>query len=66
MNKALIIYGTRYGAAASTSEEIAKIMRQEGLDVCVVDAKEEKLKEITEYDLVVVGSGGTILRRTIE
>jgi flavodoxin len=30
MSKALIVYGTRYGAAASISEEIAKILGQEG------------------------------------
>src|SRR4030065_105891 len=41
MTKALIVYGTRYGAAASTSEEIAKILRQEGVEVRVVNAKEE-------------------------
>jgi menaquinone-dependent protoporphyrinogen oxidase len=57
MTKALIVYGTRYGAAASTSEEIAKILRQEGLEVQVVNAKEEKVKNIAEYDLVIVGSG---------
>jgi menaquinone-dependent protoporphyrinogen IX oxidase len=57
MTKALIIYGTRYGAAASTSEEIAKILRQNDLDVQVVNVKEEKVKDITPYDLVVVGSG---------
>ena len=28
--KALIAYGTRYGATAGTSEEIAKILREEG------------------------------------
>ncbi len=66
MTKALIVYGTRYGAAASTSEEIAKILRQEGLDVRVVNAKEEKIKDITEYDLVVVGSGIMMNRWTSE
>ena len=57
MIKALIVYGTRYGATTSTSEEIAKILRQEGLEVRVVDAKQEKIKDIAEYDLVIVGSG---------
>jgi len=28
--KALIVYGTRYGATAGTSEEIAKVLRDEG------------------------------------
>ena len=57
MTKALIVYGTRYGATASTSEEIANILRQEGLEVRVVNAKQEKIKDIAEYDLVIVGSG---------
>ncbi len=66
MTKALIVYGTRYGAAASTSEEIARTLRQEGLDVRVVNAKLEKVKDITEYDLVAVGSGIMINRWTSE
>jgi len=66
MAKALIVYGTRYGAAATTSEEIAKILRQEGLEVRVVNVKEEKIRDITEYDLVVVGSGIQIHRWTGE
>ncbi len=57
MTKALIIYGTRYGATASSSEDIAEALRQEGFDVKVVNAKEDKVKDITEYKLVLVGSG---------
>jgi len=37
--KALIVYGTRFGATASTSEEIANVLRSEGLEVRVVNAK---------------------------
>jgi len=66
MNKALIVYGTRYGATASTSEEIAEILRKEGFDVRVVNAKEEKVQDITEYELVIVGSGIQINRWTGE
>jgi len=44
---ALIVYGTRYGAAASTSEEIAKIFRQEGLDTQVVDADKGKIGDLS-------------------
>jgi len=66
MNKALIVYGTRYGAAASTSEEIAKTLRQVGMDFRVVNAKEEKVKNVDEYDLVIVGSGIQINRWTGE
>ena len=66
MSKTLIVYGTRYGAAASTSEEIAKTLRLEGMDVEVVNAKEQKIKDITAYDLVIVGSGVQIDRWTGE
>lgn len=64
MNKALIVYGTRYGATASTSEEIAKIFRQNGLDTQVVDAEKEKIRDLNGYSLVVVGSGIQINRWT--
>jgi len=55
--KALIAYGTRYGATAGTSEEIGKVLREEGYDVKVVNAKKEKVKDLSDYELVVVGSG---------
>jgi menaquinone-dependent protoporphyrinogen IX oxidase len=66
MNKALIVYGTRYGAAASTSEEIAKTLSKKGIQAQVVNAKKEKIKDITQYDLVIVGSGIQINRWTSE
>jgi len=55
--KALIVYGTRYGATKETSEVIAKVLREANFDVNVVNAKEEKVKDISEYGLVAVGSG---------
>jgi len=66
VTKALIVYGTRYGATASTSEEIAGTMRKEGIEVRVVNAKEEKVKDIGEYELIIVGSGMQIDRWTGE
>jgi menaquinone-dependent protoporphyrinogen IX oxidase len=65
-NKALIVYGTRFGATAGTSEEIANVLRNEGLDVRVVDAKKAKVRDISEYDLIIVGSGMMIDRWTGE
>ncbi len=64
--KALIVYGTRFGATAGTSEEIANVLRNEGLEVRVVDAKKEKVRGISEYDLIIVGSGMMIDRWTSE
>ena len=65
MTSALIVYGTRYGATASTSEAIADVLRGEGLTVRVVNAK-ENVRDISGYDLVVVGSGIQIERWTGE
>ena len=53
----MIVYGTRYGATEGTAEEIAKVLREENFDVKVVNAQEEKVKDISEYSLVAVGSG---------
>jgi len=55
--RALIVYGTSFGATKGTSEEIAKILREENFDVKIVNAQEEKVKDISEYELVIVGSG---------
>jgi menaquinone-dependent protoporphyrinogen oxidase len=57
MKKALIVYGTRYGATENTSEVIADTLRQLGYEVKIVDAKKEKVQKIDEIDLVIVGSG---------
>jgi len=54
--RTLIVFGTRYGATTGTSEEIAKVLREEGFNVKVTNAK-EKVKSISEYELVIVGSG---------
>ena len=66
MTKALIVYGTRYGATAKTSEIIAKVLRQEGFDVDIVNVKKDKIKDITDYELVIVGSGIKINKWTKE
>ncbi len=55
--KVLIAYGTRYGATASTAEEIAKVLQSEGHEVNVVNLKNEKVKDISEIELVIIGSG---------
>jgi menaquinone-dependent protoporphyrinogen oxidase len=55
--KILIAYGTRYGATTSTAEEIAKVLQGEGFEVTVVNLKEEKVKDISKFELVIIGSG---------
>lgn len=55
--RALIVYGTSFGATKGTSEEMARILREENFDVEVVNAQEEKIKDIAGYGLIIVGSG---------
>lgn len=55
--KALIVYATRFGATKSTSEEIAKVLTDEGFEVRTVNAKDEKINDISDYELIVIGSG---------
>jgi menaquinone-dependent protoporphyrinogen oxidase len=64
--KALIVYGTRYGATANTAEVIADILKQDGFEVKVADAKKEKVQSISEFDLIIVGSGIQMGRWTKE
>jgi len=66
MVKALVIYGTRYGATANTSEVIAEVLRQEGFEVRVINAKDNKIQSISEYKLVIVGSGIRMAKWTKE
>jgi menaquinone-dependent protoporphyrinogen oxidase len=60
--KTLIAYGTRYGATSSTAEEISTVLQEEGHEVNVVDVKKNKIKNISEYELIIVGSGMRMLR----
>ncbi|HTY74637.1 MAG TPA: flavodoxin domain-containing protein [Candidatus Nanoarchaeia archaeon] len=57
MAKALIVYGTRTGTTANTSEVIAETLRQVGCEVKIVDAKKERVQSLSEFDLIIVGSG---------
>lgn len=61
-NRVLIVYGTRYGATKTTVEEIAKILQEENFKVKIVNAKEEKVRSIEEFDLIIIGSGMKIER----
>ncbi|MFW9996550.1 MAG: flavodoxin domain-containing protein [Candidatus Odinarchaeota archaeon] len=54
---ALIVYATRYGATEGSAKEIARILKSEGFDVKLVNVKKEKIQNISEYDLVIIGSG---------
>jgi menaquinone-dependent protoporphyrinogen oxidase len=62
----LIAYATRYGATTGTAEEIAKVFHNEGFHIRIVNLKREKVKNIAEYELVIIGSGIQIDRWTKE
>jgi len=66
MHRSLIVYGTRYGATAKSSKEIADVLCQKGLAVKLVNLKDEKIKDIQEYELIIVGSGIQIGKWTNE
>ncbi len=66
MVKALIVYGTRYGAAESTAKDIADVLQSEGFQVKVANVKEERIRDISDYQLVIVGSGIQIHKWTGE
>ena len=53
----LIVYGTTFGATKGTAEEIARVLREVDFDIKIVNAQEGKIKDLSEYDLVIVGSG---------
>jgi menaquinone-dependent protoporphyrinogen oxidase len=55
--KALIVYGTRYGTAAEIAEEIGKVIKNEGIEVDLVNSRGIKNYDISSYDMVIVGSG---------
>ncbi|BDZ70470.1 flavodoxin domain-containing protein [Methanobacterium petrolearium] len=55
--KTLIVYGTRYGTAAEIAEEIANVIREEGIKVDLIEDKRVNDCDVSLYDLVVVGSG---------
>jgi menaquinone-dependent protoporphyrinogen oxidase len=54
--KALVIYGSRWGGTVSVAEKIAETLRQDGFEVDVFEARKSP-KDISPYDLFVVGSG---------
>ncbi|NWF95139.1 MAG: flavodoxin domain-containing protein [Candidatus Thorarchaeota archaeon] len=57
-NITLVCYGTRYGSTAEVAAEIAKTIEESGGAVEVVDLKKTKpSRPVSEYSLVVVGTG---------
>jgi menaquinone-dependent protoporphyrinogen IX oxidase len=55
--KTLIAYGTRYGATAGTSKEVGAVLSEKGFEVKIANVQTEKIKDISDYDLVIAASG---------
>jgi menaquinone-dependent protoporphyrinogen IX oxidase len=54
--KALIAFGTSLGAASEIAGEIAKVLRQASFNTDVINVRERKIGDISNYELVVLGS----------
>ncbi|MFC1921369.1 flavodoxin domain-containing protein [Chloroflexota bacterium] len=52
--KVLVVYGSKYGATAGIAEKIGAILREEGLQVDVLQA--DHTGDLTQYDAFVIGS----------
>ena len=55
--KVLIAYGTRYGSTTEIANKIGKVLGKNRAVVDIINLHEKKVKDVSAYDLVVVGSG---------
>lgn len=55
--RVLICFGSRYGSTAEISERIAEVLTTHDIAVDVVNLKNDKVRDVERYDLVVIGSG---------
>jgi menaquinone-dependent protoporphyrinogen oxidase len=53
--KVLVAYATKYGATAEIAEKIGEVLGEAGLCVDVLAA--DKVREVRDYEAVVLGSG---------
>jgi len=58
MSNTLVVYGTRYGATAEVAREIASILEEQfNLPVKVADLSDKRIKDLSGFDNIVLGSG---------
>ena len=55
--KALVAYGTRYGSTTGIAEKIKNVLESHEIEVDLVNLGNEKVRGLTEFDLIVMGSG---------
>jgi menaquinone-dependent protoporphyrinogen oxidase len=57
-NKTLITYETKMGVTEESARKIAEVLREKfHIEVDLVDLKEQKIPDLTQYSNVVVGGG---------
>ena len=56
-NKTLITYMSKSNATAENADIIAKVLRDHGLTVDIVNLRETKKPDVMPYDNIIVGSG---------
>ncbi|MDG6996389.1 MAG: hypothetical protein JRN52_10750 [Nitrososphaerota archaeon] len=71
--KSLVAYGMRYGSTSKIASFIATVLREEHIDVEVVELtnKERPSFDLSEYDLIIVGKNnckqeGRVLRVVLD
>ena len=52
--KVLVAYASKYGSTAEIAEKIGEVLKQEGLDVDILPAK--NVKNLADYKAVIIGS----------
>ena len=60
--KTLIAFCTRFIQRRNELNDLAKTLRDEGFDVRVVNTKNEKVNDISEYELVIIAAGLQMFR----
>ena len=56
MAKAIVVYASETGNMESVAEEVVKGLEEAGLDVTLKNAEDSDVKELSEYDLVLLAS----------
>jgi len=56
-DKVLVCYASRYGSTGEIAEKISEILQSHSATVEVVNLKNDKVKDLESFDLVIVGSG---------
>jgi len=56
MAKAIVVYASESGNMESVAEEVVKGLEEAGLDVTLKNAEDSDVKELSEYDLVLLAS----------